>query len=55
MRRNQLIKTGFMCLVDLFQGNGEERDAVGMSCTLFGIAVRRCRYGRMGIKRRRSL
>ena len=28
-----------MCLLDLLQGKGEERDAVGMSCTLFGIAV----------------
>ena len=45
---NQLIKTGLMCLLDLIQGKGEEWDAVGMSCTLFGIAVRRCKCGRTG-------
>ena len=26
----------------------EEGDAVGMSCSLFGIAVRRCKCGRTG-------
>ena len=43
-----LIKTGFMCLLDLLQLKGEEWDAVGVSCTLFGIAVRRCNVERRG-------
>ena len=41
-------KDRFMCLLDLIQGKGEEWDAVGMSCTLFGIAVRRCKCGTTG-------
>ena len=43
-----LIKTGFMCLLDLLQLKGEEWDAVGVSCTLFGIAVRRSKCGKTG-------
>ena len=37
-----------MCLLDLLQGKGEEWGTVGMSCTLFGIAVRRCKCGKSG-------
>ena len=43
-----------MCLPDLLQGKGEEWDAVGMSCTLFGIEVQMWKGG-VKIKRRNSL
>ena len=35
-----------MCLLDLLQGKGEKWDAVGMSCTLFGITVTACKCGK---------
>ena len=35
-----------MCL-GLASGEQGAWDAAGMLCTLFGIAVRRCKYGKM--------